>query len=325
MILFRAGHHRILGECIHKDGSILEVAPRFILRRGGRLDFLHPGQISIHERFVIHEDFEVEEPALQETDGMIYPFDMLLNESILSLVAAMRQVDLPNGSLIAYERRSRGLGFLSEGKVSWTPMREALTQVELGERIALEGLKPVLESLGLFDRTVPGGILEQSRVLARSLHVYMKRAPFHDISKIHEGTDVQVTGYQNGCAIVEADGEPFWVPLEEANILPTKKDDHYYFTLDSDRNEIPDPLDFLPSKVGIGAVTGSAKMDDNWNAQAEEHRVAGNFYGYDASWIINDEYGVLDPNVPAEVDAALDSIAKGVSPDKVADNLVPRR
>jgi hypothetical protein len=325
MILFRAGRHRILGERLTADGDVLEVSPKYVLRHDRKLDLLRSDPIRISERFVIHEEFEVEEPKLEETSGFVTPFDHILNENILPLVAEMRKVEFPSSSLIAYERRSRGLGFLTEGKVSWTPMREALTQVELGERIALEGLKPVLAGLGLFDRTKPEGILEQNKVLERSLHVYMKERPFHDISQVHEGTDVVVVGYQNGCAIIEADGEPFWIPLEEANLLPTKKDDHYYFTLDSDRNDVPDPLDFLPSKVGIGAVTGSAKVDDNYNAQAEEHRVAGNFYGYDASWLINDEFGTLDPQVPAAIDGALDQIAKGASPENVADQMVQRR
>jgi len=326
MILFRAGHYRIVGEKIARDpDGVVEVCTKYLLRANGKLESVAEDYVNVHERLMIHEEWEVEDDRLQEAaDGITHSFPALMNENLVALLADMRRLDLPSSSLVAYERRSRGLGFMTEGTVSWTPMSDALGHVELGERLALEALRPVLGGLGLYDRTRPEGILEQSRVIERSLHAYMKRGPFHDISQIHEGTDVQVVGYQNGCAIVEADGEPFWIPLEEQTLMPTKKDDHYYFTLDSDHNEIPDPLDVLPSKVAIGAVTGSAQKDDNWNAQAEEHRVAGHFYGYDASWIMNDEFGVLDPEVPAAIDSALDQITKGVSPEKVADQMAPR-
>jgi hypothetical protein len=326
MILFRAGRYRVIGEKLTQSGDILELRPLYVLQADGEVGRVSGDHVSINQRFVVNEDWEVEESVLQETGELVpIPYDALIHESVLPLVVEMRQVDLPSSSLVAYERRGQGLGFLVENEVKWTAMRGALTQVELGERLALEGLKPVLAGLGLFDRTKPQSVLEQTRVIERDLHVYMKNGPFRDISQIHEGTDVAVVGYQNGCAIVEADGEPFWIPLEEAELLPVKKDDHFYFTQDSDRNEVPDPLDFLPSKVGIGAVTGSAKVDDNYNAQAEMHRVAGVYYGYDVQWLQNDEFGVLDPEVPAAIDNALDSISKGQSPDEIACQMVPKR
>lgn len=321
-LIFRAGRHLILGEKIHEEGDNVNILIRCRLERKDYFP-LEPESVLVNRRFVVREDRTTH--PLKESSRL--PYAALIHESVMPLVVSMRRLKLPSSDLVAYEARQRGLGFLTEGSLAWSPMSDALTNVELGERIALEALKPVLESMGLHDRTRPEGITEQLHVLERTLPVYMKREPyFHDISEVHAGTTVTVLGYDRGCALIEADSEDFWIPLEESSILPNSKDDHFFRTLDADRDYIDDPLNYLPSKAGHGAVVGSAAREDNWNAQAEEHRIAGNYYG-NVDWIPNPSYRpgtwILKQEVPgSSVEGYLDRLAQGVDPDKIVSEMV---
>ena len=317
LVLFRAGRHLLLGERVDD----VRISARYYLESSGWAP-VRSDMLTVPASFVVHESFEYD-GSLMEAEAR--SFSDLLHESVLPLVASMRRLDLPSSSLVAYERETHGLGFQGHSGFQWTAMTEALVNEELGSLMALEARKPVLEGLGLYSRADPRRrITEQTHVIQKPLHVYMKETPWRDISKIHEGTEVAVVRYDRGCALIEADSEEFWLPLEEARFVPSKKDDWYYFTLDGDRDGIQDPLDNLPSKVGIGAVVGSAEREDNWNAQQDLPRVAGNFYGYDVPWIPNTDYAILYPeDYPiTSVDTALSAVIHGDDVNKVADRLL---
>lgn len=323
-LIFRAGRHLILGEKVHVEGTNVHITVHSRLE-GAACYPLEAETVIVDKRFVIREDHA--EYPLQ--DSLRLPYAALIHESVMPLIVSMRRLKLTEADLVAYEARQRGLGFLTEGKLDWRPMNEALAQVELGERIALEALKPVLESIGLHDRARPGTVMDQHCVLERTIPVYMKCQPdFHDISEIHAGTDVVCLGYDKGMALIEADSEEFWLPLEESSILPSTKDDHFFRTLDADRDYIPDPLNYLPSKAGHGAVVGSADRLDNYNAQAEEHRIAGNFYG-NIDWIPNPSYKpgtwILKQEAPTStLDDYLTRISQGVEPGKIVSEMVKK-
>lgn len=141
--------------------------------------------------------------------------------------------------------------------------------------MALESLRAVLGPLGVIQRDKP--VIESFGILARPFHAYMKCNPFRDITKLHEGTVVEIIDYYKGCAVIEADGEPFWFPVESLSLIESKtKDDAYYFNMDFDRDNIPDPLVALPSKVALGQKPTSPS--DNYQAQPELSKVAGNLY-----------------------------------------------
>ena len=78
--------------------------------------------------------------------------------------------------------------------------------------------------------------------------------------------------------MVEADGEEFWLPVEERNeYQPSMKDDWYYFgNQDSDADLIHDPLQMLPSKPAL-AQTYPASPEDNWNITPDLRKTAGHF------------------------------------------------
>lgn len=144
----------------------------------------------------------------------------------------------------------------------------------LSVRETLELFRSQFETIGLVDRNT--SVRGAFTAIASPFHVYMKKDPFRDICKIHEGTAVQIQSYYKGCAVIEADGEEFYLPVEAKGLIEQAKDDHYYFSLDYDRDNIPDPLVACPSKVALGGKP--SRPTDNYNAQPDLPKVAGNLY-----------------------------------------------
>jgi len=148
---------------------------------------------------------------------------------------------------------------------------------QLGEHMALDAHRPMLTRLGFIEGE-GSPLIDGDGVLTRPVNVYLKRDLFRDVGRIHEGTSVSVMGYFRGCAVVEADGEECWLPVEHNYFIESLvKDPDYYFNLDADGNLVPDPLDFLPSKSGLAMKPGDTSADDNWNAQPELTHVSGHF------------------------------------------------
>lgn len=319
-ILFRAGKTLVAGRLVEVDDKgTYHVEAQLRAMRGGGFLPLQTEVLQVHERCVINESFELPQGSLLEAEAE--PYSQTIHESLIPLVHSFRKIDLHTCSLVAYERNRRGLGFLDEsGDVSWLSVNNALSHSEFSQRLAVESCKPQLFRLGLWERSKTGDIYEQSHLLQTSMHVYMKEGPFRDISKIHEGTDVWVTGYSRGCVIIEADGEEFWRPIEESQYIPVKKDDWYYFSLDADQNGTPDPLDFLPSKPGLSTYPGSARREDNYNAQPDLPRVAGHFRA--VPQIPNPDWYIFGAGMEDEdnIDIA-DAIASGADVDEILGNL----
>lgn len=233
-----------------------------------------PCLVEISEKFVINPEFEIDLPPLDE--AVTLTFSDLVHEAVKPFVTSGRAYQLEQSTLAAYQPKGQGIGFLAEGAVSWLALESVLTHEELGEAMALEAVREALEDAGVLAEGAP--ILESSLVTPGPVHVYMKANPFRDITLIREGTDTAVVGYQGGCAIVEADGEEFWLPVEErSHYQPSMKDAWYYFgNQDSDDDKIHDPLQALPSKAAL--QTGRpASGEDNWNAAPDLRKQAGHF------------------------------------------------
>jgi hypothetical protein len=273
--------------------------------------------VELRSNLVLRENFVSKGNAtVQESRSKT--FQDILHESLMPLVADLREIQFPKSSLVAYERDARGLGFLKESTVQWVAPDKALRHRGLGNLIALEAVRGRLVGLGMVEKAHEGKVSESLTPISGDIHVYMKTGPFRDISLIHEGTVVAVKGYYKGCVVLEADGEPFWRPVEDSYYVDVQKQDDYYFRLDANFDDIPDPLDKLPSKIAIGSVTGSARGSDNWNAEPDLPKVAGNFYS--VPWLSNMEYY----NVLREEKDPCDAIMSGESVAAVLDRFLKR-
>lgn len=242
-----------------------------------------PTVVPVAERFIINPAFEVEDGSLGEATRLT--FRDLVQEAVKPFVTSGRACQVEGSTLAAYQPHGQGLGFLTEGSVSWLGLDKILTHESLGQLMALEGVRDRLEDVGVLSHRAP--MIESSRVLTSPVNVYMKVGvsaehgvpvrTFRDITTLREGLDVAVVGYLNGCAVLEADGEEFWLPCEERHSYqPAVKDAWYYFNQDSDDDKIQDPLQALPSKAALN--TGfPAEPADNWNASAELRTQAGHF------------------------------------------------
>jgi hypothetical protein len=287
MDLLRVGKYLVAGEVTETDGAFLTFRPRFRLDEAQRLLIpLHAGKIRTSQAFLINTEFKPEFVESSEPED----YANLVHESMLPFAVYGRSLDLGNMKLVSY---SRSGGFMVEqaGTQSQVSFANALTCVQVGQAIALEALKPRIKALGLFEGLDRESVTESQTLLQRSLNVYLKVQPFRDITKLGEGTAVSVIGYYQGCLVIEADGEMVWRPIEEAEYYnQDRKDDDYYFTMDTDRDNIQDPLQALPSKP---ALAGTARPDDNWNVQPHQSKVSGHFSP--EVTISNEDYGILCP------------------------------
>lgn len=285
--LFRVGRYLLTGESKKATKKYVQIEATGWVGKDCLLHSLVPCTIHVRPNLVIRENFVPKgNVAVQESHSKT--FQDILHESIMPLVADLREIRFPRSSLVAYERDARGLGFLKESTVTWVGVERALRHRGLGNLLALEAMRGRIVGLGMIEKMHIGRVAESLAPLAKDIHIYMKSGPFRDISLIHEGTVVAVRGYFKGCVVLEADGEQFYRPVEDSYYIDVQKTDDYYFRLDANFDDIQDPLDKLPSKIAIGAVPGSARSTDNFNAEPDLPKVAGNFYA--TPWLSNPEY-----------------------------------
>ncbi len=208
-------------------------------------------------------------------------------------------IKLREGRLTSFDRRGRGLCVEGRKRPLWLAPETVLeTHPEIGEHLALEWARPYLVRKGIVES---GKAVRASYgALTDSLYVYMKRCPFRDVTKLYEGTVCEASGYDRGCAMLVADGERFWLPVESSTFSEAiPKDEDYYQTLDANGNNLPDPLEYLPGKVGLRAGTpAQVGPDSNFNAAPDLRLVAGNFASLpdianDEGDILGESYGVL--------------------------------
>lgn len=287
MILFRCGKRLITGEAVNEQEGV------YILRTTPPEGTAET--VAVHESFVVNRDFHAERWAGRYAD--------VVAESLVPLLAGRRHLRLGEHKVIAFEKQGRGVGLLSETEQpSWVDARRILEQPELGGALALEAHRDTLEKKGLVEvgAAVQGAFVE----LHRPLKVLMKRDPFRDVTTLHPGTMVEVCGYYKGCATIEADGEPFWLPLEPLEVIESSaKDPDYYFDLDSNYDFIPDPLETLPSKAGLGQEQYTTR-DNNYNAIPYDKTVAGQWHALPAEVESDEEeheFGAIDDGLDQEL------------------------
>jgi hypothetical protein len=161
--------------------------------------------------------------------------------------------------------------------------------------LALEACRGNLSILGLVRDSTP--VLGSSTLIRNPFHAYMRADPFKDIARLHEGTDVVIADYYKGCAVIEADGERFYLPIEDRKLIESKaKDDDYYFNQDYNKDGIPDPLAAIPSKIALARSPSSSK--DNYNPVPDLPKVAGNLYALPD--IDMDDVSVLKEGIAAD-------------------------
>jgi hypothetical protein len=281
----RIGYYLVAGNVLREERGIATFVVQGLVRNSTLLPAIEE-VVEIRSNLLL--PVETESLKVGESGPAPVLFESLLHASIMPHVATLRNLSFHKSSLVAYEHGegSRGLGFLTEDRrVKWASPKQALRHSGLANFLALEALRGRLVSHGIAEVGYQGRADRISRVLEQhSLHVYMKPSPFKDVTRIYKGTQIEVRKYANGCALVEADGEPFWHPIDEPYYVLPNKDDSYYFSMDADNDGIPDPLSMLPSKLGLRAVAGGqARAADNYNSTPDMSTVAGNFYA--ASWL----------------------------------------
>jgi hypothetical protein len=259
--VFRAGSRLFLAEKSHFSANVIAVSTSNIWRRVERC------KVTLDPRLIIREGLDVSKVPIVDTN----PIDIaeVVRKEVLNVAA--RGAD--RGAFVGIDVQTGGYGFLTESKVEWMDVSRVFEHGDMSQAMALDGVKEKLMLAGLFSAVSKEA---QGNSLVRSLNVYMREKPFVGVTKLHEGTLVTVEEYTNGCVRLNADGENFWYPIEESFFeQPQYKDDHYYFTLDADYNKIPDPLEYLPSKVSLDGNTVNAYQ--NWNQQPDLPVVAGHF------------------------------------------------
>src|SRR5690606_5412011 len=159
----------------------------------------------------------------------------------IPLISTGRETEIGDRKIVAYERTRRGLAFCeSDGSIAWSPLSEALSDVALGEVLALEAVHDDLVKRAIVSPEYRGSVLESYKVVSERFHVYMKINPFRASTLIREGTEVRSAGYYKGCVVVEAGGEEFWMPVEAGERVGEKfKDDAWYFHMDDNRDRSP--------------------------------------------------------------------------------------
>lgn len=283
MHVFRLGQFLIAGTVIAENRPFLTVEVRRRIVESASIPVV-PVKARISQAFEVSKNFDLDN--LAESDQDPESFSALVHEALVPFVSGGREA-LGGVSLKGY---SRSRGVVVEGKDEWLPLHDLLSNVQIGQTLALEALRPRLIRLGLFEGVRGEPITEGYTDIKTPVNVYMKAEPFRDITSIKEGTSVGVIGYYKGCAVVEADGEMFWRPIEEASFYDDDyKDDQYYFNQDSNQDKIQDPLQSLPSKTALAGTP--SRPQDNWNSSPNLVKVSGHFSPIHT--IRNDDYSVL--------------------------------
>ena len=249
-VIFRAGAHLLMGQVLEAVGGAYMVSVQFDTARPKA--WLGGVPIPCHEGLVLRKFDTFEEcETLVGCPGQGARADRRDGKNPYHVFEM--SVKLPDAVLDAPGPQVSG------------PTLEAIR----GRLTHLGFLKPKEPVLGAYGE-------------AKAFYAFMKTDPFRDVCKIQDGTVVEITDYYKGCAVVEADGEVFWVPVEETKFIESKpKDLDYYFRLDKDNDKVPDPLISLPSHDQLKASGPSAPgvgPADNWNCYPQQPKVAGNLF-----------------------------------------------
>lgn len=284
MHLFRLGKYLLVGSVVSEAKPFLTVEVQQRVTETSSFPVV-PVKVRLSQAFVVNEHFDP--PDVAEASDTIERYEALAHAALVPFVANGRRA-LGEVTLSGY---SRSRGVFIEGKDGWLPLHSLLTNVQIGQTIALEAIRDRLKSLGLLEGLDYDPVSECSLDLSQPLNAYMKAEPFRDITTIGEGTSVGVCGYYKGCAVLDADGEMFWYPVEEASFYDKdRKDDLYYFqNQDSNVDGVPDPLQSLPSKTALAGRP--SRSQDNWNSSPNLVKVSGHFSPVPT--IRNDDYAIL--------------------------------
>lgn len=283
----RMGGRLLLGESRNAEGTDLTYVEVKFVQQGGKWRSVIPHLIKVSEQFFVNTSFNLDERSLSNADSTT--IGEIIREAIQPLFSHGRS----RGFKVSSFSKS-GIGIEEAGEFGYMNPVSILSNDAMGQEMAVEGLRKKIESLGLIDESWLLPVTSSHKASSRNINVYMKKNPFRDITRIHKGTMISVTGYHKGCLVIEADGEEFWTPIEEKVYWENNmKDDEYYFRMDTNNDGVPDPLQFLPSKAGIGKVV--ANGEDNYNVQPDLRRVSGHFFPSDT--LSQEDFDVLDDEV----------------------------
>ncbi len=289
MKLFRLGRNLIAGEAKNASEKTLHIEATHFLDEGVWEKISDPVIVKVLESFIVNSDFQLKED-LSEKEGS-KSFHQLVHENF-SPFLGRRWVEFGNTKVVSYER-NEAIHYLSENEAIQTvEVANVLSNCQVGQFMALEANRDNLVSLGLVDILERGPVSDNLVELGRDIHAYMKVSPFKDITVLREGTSVAVLGYYQGCAIVEADGDLFYRPVEETAYWDKAyKDDAYYFSLDGNDDGLPDPLQALPSKPAL--YTNRPRREDNYNVQPDLAKAAQHF-GPNQDMLDDEDFSVIE-------------------------------
>lgn len=289
MQIVRFGTSLLLGETKNAEEGLVHLAIMYEAVEGGWSKVHHESVMRVSKNLIVNAEYVLEKEMIEEGEGRSV-LDVLHEEVVPHLSAG--KVQLGESELIAYQRNGNGIGISIGEDILWVPLAEAMTNNSLGEFLALEAHRSTLKSLGLVESAFSGNLADSFIEIRRPVHAYMKVNPLRDVTTLHERTPVSIVGFNQGCAVIDADGEEFYRPIEEDAQFWTKKrkDDDYYFNLDADNDNLPDPLQALPSKAGLNTHR-HVRREDNFQVQPEMHKSAGHFAPIGK--ISNEDYGIL--------------------------------
>lgn len=284
LTLFRVGRRVVAGDVVGVSYGHTVCEARYAVGSSGDLIPMSPYRVTVGNHLVINRTFDQSSRTISESKeaGTILS---ILKEGVSFIHSNFRRYGLPKGSIVAYDDGSGSI-VIREGK-GHRPLSldGSLEDFGVGQALALEGSRPVLSGLGLIDDGE--SVFESLVTLDRQVHVWMKKAPFRDVTLIKEGAPVSITGYLEGCATLDVDGEEFWIPIEEQAVMPARlQKDWKYFDLNQMKNFLPS----LPSKTAL-APPGTPGPDNNYNVQPDLNAVAGFLFSVD--YVSNEDYGML--------------------------------
>lgn len=274
--LFRVGKTLLIGEVRNKEESVWHLETQWEFTDTGPRPIAKE-IVKISEALILRWNPTFQTPPTLESEAPIRKFRDIVHENVLPFLGA--SAEFGGKVVVAYERDRRGVGVCEAAgaSVEWTLLNDLLARSGIGEALALEGVRKVLIEKGIVDPTFRGKLSDSHKTVTEDFYVYMKINPFRDITLIREGTEVCPVSYVNGCVVLEADGEEFWVPVEtEAFYDETTKDDMWYFRQGEGRKLVPDPLSALPSKVALRVHDRNRRRGTlDWDPKADLKDVAG--------------------------------------------------
>lgn len=274
-MLFRAGKSLLVGEAQNKAGHVWHLELRCEITESGPVPLVAE-TVQVPESMIVNPSYEIFLNSMDES-APTRRFRDVVHESIVPFIASGREVNLGARTIVAYERDRRGLALREGENVAWSSMNEAFGNLDLAETLALEGIRSKLVERGLVEAEHQGRVTESYRRLTGVTPVYMKINPFRDKTLLRPGTEVCPVGYCEGCVTVEADGEEFWAPVEEADFYSEeRKSDMWYFKQSDGNDALPDPLTALPSKVALRTTAKDRRRGSlQWDPKADTRKVIG--------------------------------------------------